>query len=310
MSFFTCCGTSNSEQSIRVSDDYNSIIDTEPVSDTEFISDTDEISDLENDIINESCKPFYSEKLMNILNSGTLFTEFKIVYINDDDIPEVILSGSSQKTSQLLLAIVNNEVREIFNDGIFYISYKEGFAVSENAGENYNHLAVYDMNTDTITTLNMNEDNTFDKNGESITAEEYKRLYAQYCSQAYYADYDVYSLTADNIISVFGNYVPDTESCTETEITDIAVVSDISEILNTDVTEAPAETSVETTTLTGTVHVPEEYLNVRSQPTTQSELIGQIKNNDTVVILEQCDKWYKIEYNGSEAYVFGEYIKF
>ncbi|MEZ7892157.1 MAG: SH3 domain-containing protein [Candidatus Wallbacteria bacterium] len=50
------------------------------------------------------------------------------------------------------------------------------------------------------------------------------------------------------------------------------------------------------------------YLNVRSGPGTDNSVIGKLYSGDSVTILEESGGWYKINYNGQEAWVCGKYV--
>ncbi|MGF9966336.1 SH3 domain-containing protein, partial [Bacillus rhizoplanae] len=50
-------------------------------------------------------------------------------------------------------------------------------------------------------------------------------------------------------------------------------------------------------------------LNIRQQPTTQSPIVGQLKQGTTVKILEIQKDWAKISYNGKEGYVALQFLK-
>lgn len=50
-------------------------------------------------------------------------------------------------------------------------------------------------------------------------------------------------------------------------------------------------------------------LNVRSENNTSSKVIGSLNENTKVTVLEKKGDWYKIDYNGQNAWVFGEYVK-
>ncbi len=56
----------------------------------------------------------------------------------------------------------------------------------------------------------------------------------------------------------------------------------------------------------GTVNA--DALNVRSAPTTECTSLGLLPTNHQVIILGQEENWYKIHYNGSQAYVCADYI--
>lgn len=54
-------------------------------------------------------------------------------------------------------------------------------------------------------------------------------------------------------------------------------------------------------------------LKVRQQPSTQSEIVGTLKNGATVKLAKAYkkgskDSWYKIKYNGKTAYVAAQYV--
>ena len=52
----------------------------------------------------------------------------------------------------------------------------------------------------------------------------------------------------------------------------------------------------------------EEYINIRSGASTDSEVVAKIYNNGSVTILEQTGDWYKIQSGNAEGYVKAEYF--
>lgn len=58
----------------------------------------------------------------------------------------------------------------------------------------------------------------------------------------------------------------------------------------------------------GIVTTQSTALNIRSQPTTASQVIGQAPKGATVTILGKDGSWYLIIYNGLQGYVDGRYI--
>jgi hypothetical protein len=52
------------------------------------------------------------------------------------------------------------------------------------------------------------------------------------------------------------------------------------------------------------------HLNVRKTPDVNSVIIGKLGRNETVKVLEIQGQWAKIEYQGKEAYVNAQYLKF
>ena len=51
------------------------------------------------------------------------------------------------------------------------------------------------------------------------------------------------------------------------------------------------------------------YLNIRSSASTHSKVIGSVRRNDKVDIIEQTGSWYKINYKGKTGYVSADYVK-
>jgi cell wall-associated NlpC family hydrolase len=52
----------------------------------------------------------------------------------------------------------------------------------------------------------------------------------------------------------------------------------------------------------------EEYINIRSEADTDSEVVAKIYNNGAATILEQEDEWYKIQSGNAVGYVKAEYF--
>lgn len=88
----------------------------------------------------------------------------------------------------------------------------------------------------------------------------------------------------------------------EEEQTDVAVQAE-------ETTEAPTEApkTIPGYTNLGMANV-DGYLNVREQPTTESEVVGKIPTNGACEILETLDGWYKITSGSVQGYVSAEFI--
>lgn len=54
-------------------------------------------------------------------------------------------------------------------------------------------------------------------------------------------------------------------------------------------------------------YVTATFLNVRNGPSTKNKIIGMLAKDDKVKILSS-GSWYKIQYKGSDAYVYSRYI--
>ena len=70
-------------------------------------------------------------------------------------------------------------------------------------------------------------------------------------------------------------------------------------------------------TASGTVHdghVTDMYatapLNVRLQPNTGATIIGSLAEGQYVPVISKQDGWFKVSFNGQEAYCYGEYLGF
>ncbi len=59
---------------------------------------------------------------------------------------------------------------------------------------------------------------------------------------------------------------------------------------------------------TGRVTLTSGYLNIRNGPSTEAPVIGMAPNGAVVNIIEQVGDWYRINYNGIDGYVSGQYI--
>lgn len=58
---------------------------------------------------------------------------------------------------------------------------------------------------------------------------------------------------------------------------------------------------------TGTVTA--DVLNVRNNPNTSSNIIGSLKQNTKISIIEMSNGWYKISYNNTNGWICGDYVK-
>ena len=87
-------------------------------------------------------------------------------------------------------------------------------------------------------------------------------------------------------------------------------IKDVTESNNSNQgTQIPEKPSTpETTKKTGIVNVSSS-LNVRSEASTSSKVIGSLSGNTKVIIVGEEGAFYKIEYKGSHGYVAKEYVK-
>jgi N-acetylmuramoyl-L-alanine amidase len=60
---------------------------------------------------------------------------------------------------------------------------------------------------------------------------------------------------------------------------------------------------------TGRVTLTSGYLNIRREPSLNAPVIGMAPNGATVNILNKVGDWYHINFQGTNGYVFGQYIR-
>lgn len=76
----------------------------------------------------------------------------------------------------------------------------------------------------------------------------------------------------------------------------------------TDSAEASSSTDQNYSSQPGTGYVDATSLNVRSEPSTSSKILGSLAQRASISILGQSGNWYKIQYNNKEAYVHKSYV--
>lgn len=95
------------------------------------------------------------------------------------------------------------------------------------------------------------------------------------------------------------------ESSTEQE------TAESTEIEPTATTEPTEEASAQYTyTDLSAIMYAQQTVNVRNQPSTDGEKVGSLSTNQEVSVSGQCNEtsWYRIEYNGTTAYVSNNYL--
>ncbi|MBX9953320.1 SH3 domain-containing protein [Peribacillus simplex] len=58
--------------------------------------------------------------------------------------------------------------------------------------------------------------------------------------------------------------------------------------------------------MTGKVNATK--LNVRSKPTTSGKVLGSLKKNQIVTVINKSSSWYKIQYGKGTGYVHAKYL--
>lgn len=57
------------------------------------------------------------------------------------------------------------------------------------------------------------------------------------------------------------------------------------------------------------IRIDNDYLNVRAEPSTESELLGEIYMDEVYTYYLYADGWYQIDFNGQKAWVYGIYVQ-
>lgn len=105
--------------------------------------------------------------------------------------------------------------------------------------------------------------------------------------------------------------VIETESTETTEVVETEN-TETTEVVETEVQEA-TETAEQSTysfkDMTATMYA-QRAVNVRDLPDTSGSKVGGLSTNDEVAVTGQCNEtgWYRISYNGSEAFVSDKYL--
>lgn len=55
--------------------------------------------------------------------------------------------------------------------------------------------------------------------------------------------------------------------------------------------------------------VTDENVNVRQKPSLNAEVIGQTAPDSSVTVTAKVGDWYELDYNGTQGYIYGEYVK-
>lgn len=116
--------------------------------------------------------------------------------------------------------------------------------------------------------------------------------------------------SGDQTASVVAGVFSSLESMVDTDT--VAAINSTATIEDTSVTqvasaEEPAENSEWSTRLMANV---DDYANIRSDASADSELVGKLYKGDAAEILEQGDEWTKISSGSVEGYVKNEYVAF
>ena len=108
---------------------------------------------------------------------------------------------------------------------------------------------------------------------------------------------------------------PQTEETTEsvdaesTESVESTEVAEVTETEEQETTETEEESPYSYTDMSATMYA-QRTVNVRDLPDTSGNKVGGLSTNQEVSVTGQCNEtgWYRISYNGSEAFVSDKYL--
>lgn len=102
-----------------------------------------------------------------------------------------------------------------------------------------------------------------------------------------------------------------TEKVEATEVieTESTETTEVAETETQEPTETAEQSSYSYTDMSATMYA-QRAVNVRDLPDTSSNKVGGLSTNDEVAVTGKCNEtgWYRISYNGSEAFVSNNYL--
>lgn len=55
--------------------------------------------------------------------------------------------------------------------------------------------------------------------------------------------------------------------------------------------------------------VTDDSVNVRQQPSLNAPILGQTDTSSSLILTAKVGEWYEVDYNGTQGYIYGEYVK-
>ncbi|MDE6021135.1 MAG: hypothetical protein K2H01_09110 [Ruminococcus sp.] len=160
----------------------------------------------------------YREKLIELLNKGITGTgpyKFDLVYINDDDVPELVISsGIASVDYSMIFSVVDNQVVNLLGEemhaggyGAFQYWYKKNiFIVGGRYTINiyqYDGTLLYEM---VNTAVAYPDFGNITINGENVTSEEYDELYDYYYKDDSYRSAKFpYAINEETILDILAD---------------------------------------------------------------------------------------------------------
>ena len=235
--------------------------------------------------------------------------KFQLAYIDNDDIPELIISGGY---SVHIFTVKDNELIQLKkndNNGNFswygYLGYreKEGLFLDSYQRMGAYRTPVYKLqngecllqaNIEYYESVESGEiiNQSFIINDKEVSLDDYVNELKKWKLNTYFTEqHPEYNIENDNWKSL---HYSDGYKITESNIN----------IINNLKSENIKQNK-------GTVSIEDGYLNVRESPSTKGKIIGRLYNSDEIIIEETSkdNKWLKVFKGDIKGYVSKEYIK-
>lgn len=235
--------------------------------------------------------------------------KFQLAYIDNDDIPELIISGGysvhifTVKDNELI-QLKNNDNNGNFSwygylgyrekEGLFLDSYQRMGGYRTPVYKLQNGECLLQANIEYYESVESGEiiNQSFIINNEEVSLDDYVKELKKWKLNTYFTEqHPEYNIENDNWKSL---HYSDGYEITESNIN----------IINNLKSENIKQNK-------GTVSVEDGYLNVRESPSTKGKIIGRLYNSDEIIIEETSEdnKWLKVFKGDIKGYVSKEYIK-
>lgn len=235
--------------------------------------------------------------------------KFQLAYIDNDDIPELIISGGfsvhifTVKDNKLIQLKKNDnngnfswygylDYRE--KEGLFLDSYQRMGAYRTPVYKLQNGECLLQANIEYYESVESGEiiNQSFIINDKEVSLDDYVNELKKWKLNTYFTEqHPEYNIENDNWKSL---HYSDGYKITESNIN----------IINNLKSENIKQNK-------GTVSIEDGYLNVRESPNTKGKIIGKLYNSDEIIIEEMSEdnKWLKVFKGDIKGYVSKEYIK-
>lgn len=235
--------------------------------------------------------------------------KFQLAYIDNDDIPELIISGGysvhifTVKDNELI-QLKNNDNNGNFSwygylgyrekEGLFLDSYQRMGGYRTPVYKLQNGECLLQANIEYYESVESGEiiNQSFIINDEEVSLDDYVKELKKWKLNTYFTEqHPEYNIENDNWKSL---HYSDGYEITESNIN----------IINNLKSENIKQNK-------GTVSIEDGYLNVRESPSTKGKIIGRLYNSDEIIIEEtsEDDKWLKVFKGDIKGYVSKEFVK-